>query len=107
MFIEIALKMYFASCQDMMEELSQLQYSLDETYQGDKILYNKLIEACRQNPACQLACFQPSNSLQGLINNLHSSVATFEDTEKSYQSNEVLLTDWHYHKYPEKPYYYS
>lgn len=52
----------------LIEELNQLQYSLDDIYQGDKLIYNKPIEACRKNVACQSACFRPSISLQGLTN---------------------------------------
>lgn len=82
----------------MIDELSQLQFSLDDMYQGDKSLYNKLIETCRQEPACQLACFRPSINLQGLINDLYSSVATFEDSSnKPHSSSEAFITDRKYH----------
>lgn len=89
------------------EELSQIKICLDDIHLGDRVLYNNLIEACRQNPTCQLAYFRPSHNLQGLIKDLNSSIATFEDTEKSNQPNEVLLTDRLYHKYPARPRYSS
>ncbi|KAI0994517.1 hypothetical protein K3495_g13665 [Podosphaera aphanis] len=81
----------------MIEYLEEMQFCLSEEYRSELSMYNKLIEACRKEPACRLAVFRPSPWLQGLINDLHSSVATYEDIENTHGTNEVLVTDRRYY----------
>lgn len=47
-------------------------------------------------PACQLACFKPSESLAGLINDLQSSIATYEELHEP-QTNQTFFTDRKYY----------
>jgi hypothetical protein len=54
----------------LIKELRYLQYGLNPDLCTDKFLHNKLINACQELPVCQYACFKPSNSLTGFINNL-------------------------------------
>lgn len=56
--------------QILTKELRHLQHSLDPDLRTDKFLHNKLIHACQELPACQYACFKPSDSLAGLITDL-------------------------------------
>src|SRR6266516_285391 len=82
----------------LIKELRHLQHGLDPDLRTDKFLHNKLINACQELPACQYACFKPSDSLAGLLNDLRSSIATFE---KSHSENtQTFFTDRRYHKHP-------
>ncbi|KHJ35697.1 hypothetical protein EV44_g4203 [Erysiphe necator] len=63
----------------LVKELRFLQLSLDPEYRSDKHLRLKLINVCRNIKACQLACFKPSDTLSGLINDLQSSISTAEE----------------------------
>ena len=56
------------------DELRHLQHGLDPELRTDSFIYNKLINACQNLPACQYACFKPADSLASLINDfLHTS----------------------------------
>jgi hypothetical protein len=69
----------------------------------DKILHNKLILACQEVPACEYACYRPSESLAGLINDLRSSIITrskqgnLESHQFHQSETEQLFTDRRYH----------
>lgn len=59
-----------------------------------KLLYNKLISACRDVPAYRYACFKPADDLAGVIEELRSSIATYEE---SRDNTSALFTDRRYH----------
>jgi hypothetical protein len=88
---------------DMVEELRRLQYSLDPDLRTDKILYNKLILACQDVPACEYACYRPAETLAGLINDLRSSILTrskhgdLETSQFQLSETEQMFTDRRYH----------
>src|SRR6266568_2295411 len=86
----------------LIKELKHLQYGLDPDLRTDKFLHNKLINACQELPACQYACFKPSDSLTGLINDLRSSITTFEKSNS--ENPQAFFTDRRYHRqYPRSP----
>ncbi|KHJ30188.1 hypothetical protein EV44_g3772 [Erysiphe necator] len=66
----------------LVKELRILQLSLDPDYRSDKHLRLKLINACQNIKACQLACFKPSDTLSCLINDLQSSISTTEENKQ-------------------------
>ena len=61
----------------LIKDLCHLQYGLDSTLRFESFIYNKLLSACQDTPACQYACFKPSENLTSLINDLQSSIVTF------------------------------
>jgi hypothetical protein len=79
----------------LIKELRHLQHGLDTDLRTDKFLHNKLINACQDLPACQYACFRPSDSLAGLINDLRSSITTWEKSNTGETSQ--FFTDRRYH----------
>lgn len=83
------------SLQLLIKELRHLQHGLDFELRTDKFIHNKLINACQDVPACQYACFKPSDSLAGLINDLRSSIITHQKAHPT----EVFFTDRRYHKF--------
>ena len=83
----------------LIKDLRHLQHGLDPEFRTDKFIHNKLINACQETPACQYACFKPSDTLAGLINDLQSSIITFQKANPS----EIFFTDRRYYKYPENP----
>ena len=89
----------------LIKELRHLQHDLDEEFRIDKFIHNKLITACQNVSACQYACFKPSDSLTGLINDLQSSITTFNKSHphqaENYQS-EAYYTDRRYRNQYEK-----
>ena len=86
----------------LIKELRHLQHGLDPDLRTDKFLHNKLINACQELPACQYACFKPSDSLTGLINNLRSSITTFEKSNN--ENPQAFFTNRRYHRqHPRSP----
>lgn len=62
----------------LMKDFRYLQYKLYTEIRTDKFIYNKLINVYQDIPACQYVYFNPIDSLIRLINNLRSSIITFE-----------------------------
>ncbi|KAI6245781.1 hypothetical protein HI914_06267 [Erysiphe necator] len=60
----------------MLENLRSMQLRLDPIYQTQKTLRDKVINACRSIPECSLACYSPAPSLEGVWDQLRSSIAT-------------------------------
>ena len=79
----------------MIKELRHLQHGLDPELRTDRFIHNKIINACQDVSACQCACKKPSDSLAGLINDLKSSINTFQKSNAS----ETFFTDRRYHKH--------
>ena len=89
----------------LIKELRHLQHNLNEEFRTDKFIHNKLITACQDISACQYACFKSSDSLTDLINDLQSSITTFNKSHphqaENYQS-EAYYTDRRYRNQYEK-----
>jgi hypothetical protein len=85
----------------LIKELRHLQHDLESTLRTDDFIHNKLVNACQKIPACQYACFKPSDSLTELINDLKSSIATYQkahSTEFSFPTESTFFTDRRYHR---------
>jgi hypothetical protein len=85
----------------LIKELRHLQHGLGSVLRTDDFIHNKLVNACQEVPACQYACFKPSDSLAGLINDLKSSIATYQKahfTESSFFTESTFFTDRRYHR---------
>ena len=88
----------------LLDELRDLQHGLSQNFQNDDTMHNKLNLACRKMDACKLACFKPARSLAGLINDLRSSIATYNDRETEsgayFESDAAYFTDRRYRNAP-------
>jgi hypothetical protein len=84
----------------LIKDLRHLQHGLDSELRSEKFIHNKLINACQDVSACQYACFKPSDSLAGLINDLRSSIVTYQkvNSANSPETFETFFTDRRYHK---------
>ncbi|POS82943.1 hypothetical protein EPUL_006241, partial [Erysiphe pulchra] len=63
---------------NMIEHLRQIQRGLDQEYQSDSALRNKIITACNNVAACSLAVLQPATAITSLINNIHGAIENSE-----------------------------
>jgi hypothetical protein len=80
----------------LVARLRTLYHGLSQTLQTDEFFHNKLILACRNTPACQIACSSPPETLNGLITSLKSSITTYEHTHKN-DTSAIFMTDRRYH----------
>jgi hypothetical protein len=62
----------------LIKELRHLQHDLESALRIDEFIHNKLVNACQKIFACQCACFKFSDTLTELINDLKSSIATYQ-----------------------------
>ncbi|TEY29375.1 hypothetical protein BOTCAL_0949g00010 [Botryotinia calthae] len=67
----------------MIKQLRLLQHRLDPAMRQMSHLHNKLILACEDTEACNLACFDPKKDISGLINQLKQSINIWERSHKS------------------------
>lgn len=77
------------------QAIRHLQHGLDQEFRTDRFIHNKLITGCQDVPAYQYACFKPSESLAGLINDIRSSIITFNKLH--HTETESYLTNRRYH----------
>ena len=82
--------------QILIKDLRHMQKGLDIELQSDRVLYNKIINACQQVSACSFACYRPSPTLAGLIGDLQSSITTYELAHK--KEAPTYFVDRKYHK---------
>ncbi|RKF57890.1 hypothetical protein GcM3_185048 [Golovinomyces cichoracearum] len=59
---------------NMVEHLRQIQCGLNQEYQSDSALRNRIITACNNVAACSLAVLQPATVITSLINNIHGAI---------------------------------
>lgn len=81
------------ACLDMMvNRLQELQERLPKVYQSDILMKNKLLSACAGVDECLLARQKVAPSLNGVIADLHTSIATYPTTksEKKPDVNALL-----------------
>ena len=71
-------KLTIECLQILIKDLRYLQHGLDIKLQMDDFLYNKLITACQEMEPYKYACYKPADTVAGLINDLRSSIATYE-----------------------------
>lgn len=68
-----------SECLEMMiSKLTDIQSSLPSEYRNDTILRNKLLNSVRDVAECRLAYHKPADTVQGVISDLHASLATSE-----------------------------
>lgn len=68
-----------SSCLELLiEKLSDIQSSLPIEYRNETILKNKLLNAVKDVKDCQLAYHKPADTVQGVISDLHASLATLK-----------------------------
>jgi hypothetical protein len=80
----------------LIKELRHLQHDLESTLRIDEFIHNKLVNACQKISACQYACFKPSDILTELINDLKSSITTYQKAhfiESSFSTESIFFTD--------------
>lgn len=82
----------------LVTQLRHLQPSLDFPLRTDAFLHNKLITACQDISSCQYACYKPAETLSGLINDLDSSITTYEKTHPPSSSSAAFFTDRRFHR---------
>ena len=80
----------------LLTEMRHLKLGLPTPLQADKIFHTKLIQACQVNPACTYACCKPAEDIPGLIEELETSITTYEIQQKN--DNNTLFTDRHYYR---------
>jgi len=78
--------------QILIKDLRHLQYGLDGALRTDEFLHNKLITACQELEPCKYACYKPANTLAGLINDLRSSISTYEASNPP-DNTQAFITD--------------
>ncbi|RKF58355.1 hypothetical protein OnM2_068072 [Erysiphe neolycopersici] len=67
------------TCFDLMlQRLRAVQHGPRHELRNDHFLLNKIITACKSVEACSYACFMPSENVKGLINDIRSSISTWE-----------------------------
>ena len=75
------------------QNLKHLQHELAMNFQNDDFFHNKFITACRDMLVCRFACYKPSDTVVGLINDIRSFILTFN---KIHQT-ETFFTDRRFH----------
>ena len=78
--------------QILIKDLRHLQHGLDGALRTDEFLHNKLITACQELEPCKYACYKPANTLAGLINDLRSSISTYEASNPP-DNTQAFITD--------------
>ena len=74
------------SLQILVQELRDLQHGLEKDLRHESFFLNKLLIACQDHPACSLACARPGSTVTGFINDLRSSIITYEKVKNYNQS---------------------
>lgn len=70
-------------CLDLLvTRLEDIQSGLTKDYQKEVFLKNKLLNAVKDIEACKLAYYKPADDLEGVIADLHSSLAAMPHATK-------------------------
>lgn len=71
------LDWFSLSCFELIiENILDIQSSLSSEYRNESVLQNKLLIAIKYVKSCQLAYYKPAETVQGVISDLHVSLAT-------------------------------
>ena len=76
----------------LLTELRHLRQGIPPELRTDGVLHTKIIQACQDLPAC----YKPSETLGGLVDDLISSISTWEKQRK--KAAEIMFTDRRYHQ---------
>ena len=87
---------------EMIQQLRQVQRSLNYEFQSDSALRNKIISSCNNIPACSVAILQQTSTIAGLINNIYAAIENSEEAMKAEKAEPLGLpttyfTDRKYH----------
>jgi hypothetical protein len=85
----------------LIKSLRHLQHDLESTLRIDEFIHNKLVNACQKISACQYACFKSSDTLTELINDLKSSIITYQKAhfiEFTFSIEFIFFIDRRYHR---------
>ncbi|TAQ87858.1 hypothetical protein B7494_g3834 [Chlorociboria aeruginascens] len=91
-----ALDYYYSN-----DKLRILQHGLPPELRIDRFIYNKIMTACRPVDACLYACYKPAPTLAGLIDDLRTSISTYEAVYKPFISS-TFFVDRRFHKAKQK-----
>lgn len=80
----------------LIEKLSDIQTSLPKEYRSEIILRNKLLNAVRDVESCRLAYHKPAETVQGVISDLHASIAAMKNSDSSSPEPSAHLVDRRY-----------
>jgi len=84
----------------MLNNLRTIQRGLAKEYHTEGTLRDRIINACRDVPECQFACYKPSSSLEGFCADLRMSITTMtrgKGESTTYLTDDQLYTDRQYH----------
>jgi hypothetical protein len=59
-----------------LDELIKLQRCLGGTYRSERALRDQIVNTCREVPDCDLACFNPAPTVEGVCAQMRSSIGT-------------------------------
>ena len=82
----------------LIRDLRHLQHGLDVQLRTNKFIHKKLINECQDVPARQYACFKPTDWLASRINDLRSSIITFQKANPDNRQMQAFFTDHRYQK---------
>jgi hypothetical protein len=79
----------------LLTEMRHLKLGLPPEMKADVVFHSKLLHACRDLPACVYACCKPADDISSLINELETSITTYERQQKRGANS--MFTDRRYH----------
>ncbi|RKF84379.1 hypothetical protein GcM1_096004, partial [Golovinomyces cichoracearum] len=89
----------------MLTKLRDLQLGLAPRFRDEDFLYTKLLQACKRNSVCELACFKPAPTFEGLIIDLRASTALkSESKDVENKEPQIYYTDRRYKSRPTRNY---
>lgn len=89
--------------EDLLAMLRDLQLGLAPRYRDEEFLYTKLLHACKKNQACELACFKPASTLEGLITDLRASISLKNNSKASQNPATNLDSYYTDRRYKSRP----
>ncbi|RKF64369.1 putative glycosyl transferase [Erysiphe neolycopersici] len=78
---------------EMVQILRATQRGLDQEYQTDSALRNKIISACSNIPACSSAILQQTHSISALCNNIYAALEYNETAIRAESSDPALILE--------------
>ena len=80
-----------SECFDILtNELQEISHSLIPTLQNDDFKLNKLVNACKPIPECQMASLHPPDHLGTFINDMKNAILTYESIHGKKQADTFL-----------------
>ena len=87
-----------AECFDILvNDLQEIFHSLMPKLQNDEFMLNKLVLACRPIPACQAVSVKPPNDPITFVNDMKSSILTYESLRNEARAGTLIQEDEAYY----------